>query len=255
MIRGGLSDHALPQPFASEVGQKVAYEGVVVADPDVRDATQRVQIRVSEGEASTIVLAVADRYPQIRVGERVSVSGTLEVPEPFASEGGRVFRYDKFLEKEGVYYLLSFARITIRAEAPWYSLPAFFARIKHAFTDGLSATLPEPYASLAGGLVIGGKSGLGTKLQDAFIISGLVQVIVLSGYNVMIVAEWMMRGLAVLRLRRRTSAFAGALALIIFVLIAGLSATAVRAALMALIALYARATGRSYAAGRALLGL
>ena len=46
---------------------------------------------------------------------------------------------------------------------------------------------------------------------------------------------------------------AGALAILIFVGIAGASATAMRAALMAFIALYARATGRSYAAGRALL--
>jgi competence protein ComEC len=90
-------------------------------------------------------------------------------------------------------------------------------------------------------------------LQDAFTRSGLVQIIVLSGYNVMVVAEWTMALLGRLRLRRGVRAAAGAAALLLFVGIAGATATSVRAALMALIALYARATGKSYAASRALL--
>jgi len=69
---------------------------------------------------------------------------------------------------------------------------------------------------------------------------------------VMIVAEWIMAGLAFIKLPKRWGAGAGALAIAIFVGIAGASATALRAALMAFIALYARATNRSYYAGRAL---
>jgi competence protein ComEC len=113
--------------------------------------------------------------------------------------------------------------------------------------------LPNPDSALAGGIVIGGKEGLGTELEDAFTRSGLVQIIVLSGYNVMIVAEWVMAFLALLLLPRRLQFFAGGAALLLFVGIAGISATAIRAAIMAVIALYARATGRSYAASRALL--
>jgi len=58
---------------------------------------------------------------------------------------------------------------------------------------------------------------------------------------------------ALLQLPRRIQFFAGGAALLLFVGIAGISSTAVRAAIMAVIALYARATGRSYAASRALL--
>ncbi|PIV86834.1 hypothetical protein COW49_03120, partial [Candidatus Kaiserbacteria bacterium CG17_big_fil_post_rev_8_21_14_2_50_51_7] len=70
--------------------------------------------------------------------------------------------------------------------------------------------------------------------------SGLVQIIVLSGYNVMVVAEWIMAALALTTLSKRWGAGAGALAVFVFVGIAGASATAIRAMLMALIALYAR---------------
>ncbi len=253
MGRAMLADTPLPSAFASELKQRVSYDGVVVADPDVRDATQRVEVRVSKGGASTIMLAVAPRTETVAVGDHVRVSGTLALPEPFTGDNGSIFRYDKYLERDGVRFMLNFAYLRVTAPAPWYSVPAAFAHVKHAFLDGLNATLPEPYSSLAGGVVIGGKTGLGSDLQDAFTHSGLVQIIVLSGYNVMIVAEWVMAALARTKLPRGWSTAAGALAVLLFVGVAGATATALRAMLMAFIALYARATGKSYAASRALL--
>ena len=253
MIRAMVADTPLPKVFASQIKQRVSYEGIVVADPDVRDANQRVQIQVSYGGETTVMLAVAPRTPTVAVGDTVRVSGTLAVPEAFTTDGGRTFRYDKYLQRDGVRFMLNFAYIHVLREAPWYSLSSALARLKHLFLGGLQATMPEPYASLAGGVVIGGKTGLGSDLQDAFVRSGLVQIIVLSGYNVMIIAEWVMAGIARTRLSKRWGAVAGVLAIAVFVGIAGASATALRAMLMAFIALYARATGRSYAAGRALL--
>jgi competence protein ComEC len=253
MMRASVADTPLPDTFASQVRHRVSYEGVVIADPDVRDANQRVEVRVTSGEASTNILVVAMRGTSVMVGDHVSVSGTLEVPEPFADDNGRVFRYDKYLQRDGVRFILNFAFIRVDQSAPWYSIPAALARVKHSFLNGLATTLPEPYASLAGGVVIGGKSGLGSDLQAAFVRSGLVQIIVLSGYNVMVVAEWIMAALAYVKISRRWSSAAGAIAILIFVGIAGASATALRAMFMAFIALFARATGRSYAASRALL--
>jgi competence protein ComEC len=212
-----------------------------------------MEIEVAKGEESTILLAVAPRTTEVALGDHVTVTGVLLTPEPFADDNGRTFRYDKYLERDGVRFIMNFAFVNVESPAPWYSLPAALARVKHAFLNGINATLPEPHSSLAGGIVIGGKSGLGNELKDDFVKSGLVQIIVLSGYNVMIVAEWVMAALALTKLPRRWSALAGAVSLLLFVGIAGATATAIRAALMALIALYARATGRTYAAGRALL--
>src|SRR3989344_1584117 len=40
-VRVAISESPLPTSFATEVGKRVSYEGIVVADPDVRDANQR----------------------------------------------------------------------------------------------------------------------------------------------------------------------------------------------------------------------
>ena len=262
MARASIADTPAPEAFMRDLRHRVSYTGVVVTDPDVRDANQRVEIRVTSGGESTIMLAVASRQPSVAVGDTVFVSGTLEIPQPFADDNERVFRYDKYLQRDGVRFILNFAYMRVESSALWYSVPSAFARVKHIFLDGIRATLPEPHASLAGGVVIGGKSGLGNELKSVFMRSGLIHIVVLSGHNVMIVASWVIvffifvfarvESIFGKRVPRGVSIAAGATALIFFVGIAGSSATAIRAALMALIALYARATGKTYAAGRAL---
>jgi len=249
MVRSAVADTPAPETFTRDLKHRVQYAGIVVSDPDVREKNQRIGIEVK----GVGMLAVMPLSADVRVGDNVRVYGTLSLPEAFQTDNGRTFRYDKYLQARNIRFLISFGSIYTIAPAPWYSLPAALARIKHSFIDGLNRALPLPDSALAGGIVIGGKQGLGTKLQDAFTRSGLVQIIVLSGYNVMIVAEWVMAFFALLMLPRRLQFFAGGAALLLFVGIAGLSATAVRAAIMAVIALYARATGRSYAASRALL--
>lgn len=242
-----------PTPFASEVGAYVSYEGVVIRDPDVRDANQRIVVRVTEKDVSTNVLVVAQRSEQVAVGDRVTMFGTLSFPEPFEGDNGRVFRYDTYLEKDGIRFMIPFGAIEVTAPAPWWSVPAALARVKHFFIRGLEVALPEPHASLASGMLVGGKQGLGSDLLAAFTAAGIVHIIVLSGYNVMIIAQGVMAVLARFRISRAVGAAAGGVAILIFVGIAGAGSATIRAMLMALIALYARATGRTYVAGRALI--
>jgi competence protein ComEC len=253
MVRADIADTPLPAAFANQLRHRVSYDAVVVGDPDMREKNQRIALEVRLGDTTAGALAVMPLTSDVRVGDRVRVYGTLSLPQAFETENGRAFRYDKYLQARGIRFLIQYGSIYTQESAPRYALSAALARIKHSFLDGLDRALPHPDAALAGGIVIGGKQGLGTALTTAFTRSGLVQIIVLSGYNIMIVAEWVMVFFAFLSLSRRLQFFAGGAALLLFVGIAGLSATAVRAALMAVIALYARATGRSYAASRALL--
>lgn len=252
-VRMRVGQEKIPPRFSADLRHRETYTGTVVGNPDVRDTTQRVIVRLTNGTDHAKALVVTKRYPILTVGDSVRVTGTLLQPNAFRDADGRVFHYDKYLEKEGVLLEMDFASVHFLESAPWYNLPALLSRAKRTFLRGIADALPEPYASFAGGIVIGGKSGLGDALESAFVRSGLVQIIVLSGYNVMVVAEWVMLALQSLRASRRVSALFGAGALLVFVGIAGFSATALRATLMALIALYARATGRSYTAGRALL--
>ncbi|HYF29362.1 MAG TPA: ComEC/Rec2 family competence protein [Candidatus Paceibacterota bacterium] len=243
---------SIPEAFLPRFDAKVELVGVVRGDPDIRETTQRVTVEVAQGEDRMRILAVLPLHPELRHGAVVEVSGKLTRPEPFATDGGRIFRYDRFLAKDGIFGMVEFATVEVLAE------PAGFDRIlgtlyavKHQFVRGLAAGIPEPHAALAAGLITGGKQGLGRELLDAFTAAGLVHIVVLSGYNVMIVAEGVLKGLAFLPRRIAASLAAGTIAL--FVLAAGAGTASVRAGLMAGLGLFARASGRTYNALRALL--
>lgn len=248
-----LVPSALPEAFVPLLETEVVLEGTVAADPDIRETTQRVRLLVEKDGDRTKVLAVAPLYPEVRFGERVIVEGTLVLSEPFETEPGRTFRYDRFLAKDGVFALVEYSSLTsITPPKGIYAHAVGTLHAgKHAFQDALAAALPEPSASLASGLITGGKQGLGEELLDAFVIAGLVHIVVLSGYNVMIVAEGVMRSLAFLP--KRFAALAAGLVIGAFVLAAGAGSASIRAGLMAGLALVARATGRTYAVVRVLL--
>ncbi len=250
-----LAEHSIPQVFLKDVASTVSYEGVVVADPDIRETSQRVTVAVRNEDKQVRVLAVTPLYPALSYGDRVRIAGELAYPEPFATLGGRVFDYPAYLRKDDILLLVPQAEVElldVSVPRSMYLLRALFDARK-AFAGGVARAIPEPAASLAMGMLVGGKQGLGKELLEAFTLSGLLPIVVLSGYNVMIVAEAVMR-LCVLA-PKRFGTWAAVLAVVLFVLASGAGASAVRAGTMACIALFARATGRVYDALRILLAV
>ncbi len=242
----------LPEHYANLIGTSVRLVGVVVADPDIREGSQRVRVEVKEGEETTRILVVLPRYPALEYGDAISAEGVLDLPEAFATDGGREFDYPHFLAKDGVLAVMNKAYATARETQlnPYTrSMRALYA-VRHAFERGVSRAIAEPASALAVGILTGGKQGLGKALLDAFTISGLLPVVVLSGYNVMIVAEAVLRGFRFAPKRLRL--LLAAITIFLFVLASGAGASAVRAGITAAVGLFARATGRTYAALRAL---
>jgi len=114
----------------------------------------------------------------------------------------------------------------------------------------LESSLGEPYAALASGLIVGEKSALGKKLLEDFRKVGLIHIVVLSGYNITIVADAMRRLLVFLP--RVWGIFIGGVGMAMFGVLVGGGATVVRSCLMASIALLADLIRRDYSVIRAL---
>jgi len=251
--RVAVSPMSLPNVFHKQLGSEVTLVGIISSAPDIRDTGTRIIVDVSEDGGKTRILANVSRAENVAYGERVRLHGKLEAPKPFATEYGRVFRYDRHLAVKGVFATMSHATL-VEVSPPsglWVRLYGSLIKVKQIFLNSLAKALPEPEASLAGGIVAGGTQGLGTKLLDDFVRSGLIHVVVLSGYNVMIVAEVVLLALAFLSRKWATS-----IAVIVigsFVLMAGAGASSIRAGLMAFFALVAIATGRTYDVTRALV--
>jgi len=246
----------VPDPvLAASVGRESVITGVIAEEPDVRDMQVRIVIAADALGASSTqpvearMLAVLPAFTAVAYGDRVRVSGMLETPASFETDTGRRFDYAGYLAARGISFQLSKAHVVQQAsgQAGFFS---YLYGAKRAYLAGTQAVLPEPEAGLANGIVAGDKRSVGPEITDEFTRTSLSHVLVLSGYNITIVAvaaAWLFR-----RLRRIPRAFLSVGAVVLFVLATGASASAVRAAGMAFVAVYARLSGRRFDALRAL---
>lgn len=244
LAHGTLSLGPVSRPLGVFVGEKVQLSGIISAEPDEREKTSRLTFTPDNSDDQIIL--VTGKYPTHFYGERLIVRGKLERPENFETNSGREFDYINYLAKDEVYYLINWPNLeSLGASESWLvSARGQLFRLKNFFLTRINSVLPEPHASLLGGIVIGAKRGLSSEWQDRFRTVGLSHIVVLSGYNITIVAEAVMRFFSFLPMLWGIAG--GASAILLFTLATGASTTAVRAAVMALVALLARATGRVY---------
>jgi competence protein ComEC len=237
------------------VGTSTILEGVVRGEPDERDTHTQVVVQVQTlGEEKVPiadrVLIYAPHYPQLRYGDQVEIAGTLKYPEVIQEEDGRVFLYPAYLKKDGIHFVISYPKVTVRAHETGWSVRGTLFSLKQQFLDALKAVLPEPQVSLLGGLVVGAKEALGKDLLDTFRAAGVVHIVVLSGYNVSIIARYVTRLLS--PLPRAFGWGMGSALIVVFAMLTGGSATIVRASIMALLVFVAQVAGRKFDALRAL---
>ncbi|MDP3958429.1 MAG: ComEC/Rec2 family competence protein, partial [bacterium] len=235
------------------VGEKISFEGVIVEEPDARDQTAMLVMRterVSSGgvehELRKDVLLTVPQFPQFKYGDALSVSGVLKKPQAFANEGtGKLFDYPAYLSAKGVRYVMAFPSLELLGEGKGNPVRAALFALKGGFIKNIGELLHEPEGSLLAGLVVGAKQSLGKELLDKFRVVGLIHIVVLSGYNITIIAQSIMKLLGFLR-RPALSASLASLSIVLFAVMVGGGATVVRASLMALLVILARRSGRIY---------
>jgi len=236
-------------PLAAQVGEAVVLTGMVVREPDRRESITQLFVAVEE---DTILVSV-DRFVAVQYGDMVTVSGTLTTPDSFTTDLGRVFNYSGYLRAKGVKYTVPFATVTVISGASnGHPLLSALFTIKQKFVASVGQFVPEPEAGLAVGLLLGVKQALGEDLEAVFRETGIIHIVVLSGYNIMLIVVFVMYVLrSLLPLLPRV--LVGIAVISLFALMVGLSATVLRASLMAVLILVAEALSRQYVVLRSLV--
>lgn len=237
----------------SLVNSKVTLVGQVVTEPDERENSTLVQVDVylaSSTHVSAGVQAILPSHALVAYGDTVEVTGTLRHPEAFDTTLGRQFPYPQYLAARGIQYQLSFAQ-SFTKESGGNPIIRAALWIKKEFERGIEQSLPEPEAALAAGVTVGTKRALGPELTDIFRRVSLTHVIVVSGHHMTVIINALQRVLTIMP--RGWQFGTTGFAVVFFILLTGASASAIRAGIMALIAAYARISGREFYAARALV--
>ncbi|MCE7986952.1 MAG: DNA internalization-related competence protein ComEC/Rec2 [Caldilinea sp. CFX5] len=224
----------------------VTISGYVSSYPLVADAKQRLQV-----VATTITIAGVERVVagELRLntgvrqrydyGQPVRVQGRLVTPPEFTD-----FSYRDYLARKGIHSLLYGARIETLAGPPTghpllRTLYAFRARGERL----LNRLLPEPYAALANGMLLGIEAGIPDTLYEQFNLTGVSHTIVISGSNISILAALLL-ALGQRLLGRRRALWPTLCGIGAYALLVGGDAAVSRAALMGGLFVTATAIGR-----------
>jgi len=228
------------------VGQNVSFEAIISDEPDVRDNSARYTIvpefPLEHISSKSLVLLVADRFPEFRYGDKIKVSGELNLPKNFSNDIGSEFDYVSYLSKDKIHFLIYRPEIK-KIGNEGNKIISFLYSIKNIFIEKISAVVPEPNSSLLAGVIFGAKQSLGSGLLDDFRKIGLIHIVVLSGYNITIIAVGIFYLTSFLG-KRKLAFVLSAVFIVLFAIMVGLGATVLRACLMTLIAILARFLGR-----------
>ena len=216
--------------------------GVIIRSPEKRDYYQKIILAVfgSDHRHRWKVMIKTDPYAPLSYGDQISFQCHPQKPRNLSSD----FDYVMFLAKEKIYYSCSDYHLKVLTHHqgnPYYD---YLLRIKNRLEKTVNRVIPQPEAALANGLLLGGSGRLTDEWKDKFAQTGMSHIVAVSGFNVTSIANYLMiLGIAAGFSRKRSFwlALAG---IVLFVLLIGWPASAVRAGLMSGFLLWAIKNGR-----------
>ncbi|NTW27684.1 MAG: ComEC family competence protein [Candidatus Moranbacteria bacterium] len=194
----------------------------------------------SSADKKISMLMHVPQYPEYKYGDLLSISCAAKAIE----NRDPSFDYRMYMAKEGVLYQCDKGKANKVGENQGSWIYAKIISARNLFEDKISRVIPVPYGALGIGLLLGGSGGLSKEIQNDFSVTGMTHIVAVSGYNVTIIAEYLiMLGIS-LGLWRKQAIWFALVGIVLFVIMAGLPASAVRAGVMSSILLWAMKNGR-----------
>src|SRR3989339_1591240 len=239
----------------NKTGQRVSLVGIVSDEPEQKENYDRLVLKDEKSEGK--ILVYLQVYPQYKYGDKLKINGILKRPEKFGdnfdpakNKNSSGVNWPAYLAKDDIYYEMFYPQTEFISSGNGFWLKEKLFALKAKFLLAVASVTPEPHSSFLGGITIGAREGLPKDLEEKFRTTGVAHIVALSGYNITIVAETIMLFFGFLPQYLAISG--GGIGVILFAIMTGASATVLRASIMALLALTARATGRIYTVSWAL---
>lgn len=229
------SNSQLVNQYETMIGTTIDMEGVVVAQPSITSSGNQAVVVRPDGFTQNLRVSLF-HHAYVRSGERVWIRGRIKQPENFND-----FDYINYLKQKNIYAELSQARIIRIAPGPW-SLNKTLTQVKQVVIERSELLFSEQTSAVILGMLIGEKEQLPNHVQQSFQKVGLVHILVVSGFNLTLIAVGV--GVMAQVIGRRPADFLSLGIIWLFVILVGTSAAVTRAAVMASLLIGARLSGR-----------
>jgi competence protein ComEC len=212
-------------------------EGVVVDDPKRTEDGQRALIasdhalvggktRLVEG----LILVKLPPYPERRYGDRLQLTGALSTPREAERPGQ--FDYRQYLERKRIFALMEPKTTRLLSARNGNRVWAMLLDVRDHARRVLLRELPEPQASLAVGILLGLQSSIPDDVAANFSATGTSHILVISGWNISIIAAALYSLAEGLRISKRKAFWPILASIWLYTLFVGATPTVIRAAVM-----------------------
>ncbi|MBX4186894.1 MAG: ComEC family competence protein [Candidatus Doudnabacteria bacterium] len=225
-------------------------EGIISAEPDVRPDKIYLTLHdlsVNGQQLQSLMLVTVPKFREFEYGEKIKFQAKILEPKEYPD-----FSYKNYLSRFGIKATAYMPQVEVADGNYGNRVKLFLFHVKNKFVETLGQVLPEPQNSFLAGLLLGAKKSIPQELSDQFTKTGTSHMVAISGFNITIIAaaiDWLLQWLG---LRKRLSFALSVVAIIIFVIMVGGSASAVRAGIMGILLLLSLNVGRLSVAANAL---
>jgi len=236
--RANISLDAAKNNLANGKLGSIEFIGTVLKEPETDEKYQKI---VVEDDVKNKILINADIYPSYNYGDELEVKCNLQAPK---NQEDSNFDYQMYLAKDGIYRICNRAQMTVIAKNKGNKFYSVVLAAKNKFEEKISAIFPDPEGAYLKGLLLGGSKRMTRDLNNAFSRTGTTHTVAVSGYNVTIVAAFLMWfGIWFGLWRGQVFSFA-LIGIVLFVLMTGAPSSAVRAGIMGSLVIWAMKEGR-----------
>ena len=183
-------------------------------------------------------------------GDRLLVKGTIAKPGLYSrlrSQPRTNFNYKQYLENQNIFAIINASEKNVTLLTHDYKVNpilryAYLVRekIKNKFLE----KMPLDSGAFLRAILMGDRSELPNKLNESFRNSGTMHILAISGLNVTLIAAAFLYFFKLIRLKRKISYALTMLFLVFLMLLAGSSASVVRATVMCIVFLTGILLGR-----------
>lgn len=217
----------------------------IVKEPEKKNKYLQIIAELPNKER---VLIKSYSVEKFKYGDEVRLRCSLKIPENFDE-----FDYQMYLAKDKIFYLCQKMKIEKTGNNQGNKVYISILQLKNAMEQNINQEIPQPEASLANGLLFGGGNHLPEKLKDNFSRTGMTHIVAVSGYNVTIIAEYLIFFGIFFGLWRKQAFWLALIGIFIFVAMIGFPSSAIRAGVMGSLLLWAMKNGRLANANNAII--
>ena len=231
----------------------ISFVGVVAGEPDRRVDQVKLKVEVirmtggpayapfdpAQGATAGKVLVTTGLYPKFEYGDELEIRCELKTPVKFED-----FDYERYLARYDIYSVCYWPQIRLLSQGNGNRIYAGILRVKEKLKGVVERGLPEPGAGILNAVALGSRRGISEELREKFSRVGISHIMAISGLHITLLAGILMSLLIRIGFWRKQAFWLGTGFLVLYIIMIGAPASAVRAGIMGFLLMLGMNMGR-----------